>query len=227
MPAQNRSKLRSNERAASSTASITPLSTSGVVGVLNTRVSPTSVATQRSVKVPPTSLPTKKRTGSAVCRRSGAAADEHGGGAVHQHFALGVEEFEQEIDPTAVGSRARRCGVAHGEPEAHALVGPQRFEEADLFDAGRAEIGGIEQHGVDGEPHGDAAGVPAAGDDPAETGRGRVRVVEMEGLRIEIAREGDDLGLRYRPAAAVEDLTRPVILPVAQASTRRRCASAP
>ena len=73
-----------------------------------------------------------------------------------------------------------------------AVAGPRRARPAQ-FAAGAYEPAGERRAAFDHELHGDRRRVPAAGGEAAEHRVFRRRLVEMEGLRIELPGEGLDL----------------------------------
>ena len=84
------------------------------------------------------------------------------------------------------------------------------------------------QHRVGDQPHRDAAGLPAAGDQALEgAGFGRFRI-GMEPLRIPVAGEAQQLVLGQHMRAGLEDLADMELgelhaaSPVCRAQTRRR-----
>ena len=79
-----------------------------------------------------------------------------------------------------------------------------RFSPFHMVDAERALRGRIEQEAVAQHAHEHAAGVPARGGEPAEQAGVAGRLVEMHRLRIEFAREFDDLVGGHHLAAEVE-----------------------
>ena len=97
------------------------------------------------------------------------------------------------------GSARHRPRFEHLEPDVQRVARIHRSQPAQLFDAGRAEARRFEQVGVAHHAHGHRAGVPAARGQASEQrcfGRG---VVDMEGLRVEVARERE-----HRPRASRE-----------------------
>ncbi len=108
----------------------------------------------------------------------------------------------------SVGLRLRRPHFQHVRAQAERVSRSHRMRPFEIRQAWRSERFRTVQEMVHGEPHRDAAGVPAARDESAETtASGRVRI-GMEPLRIVLAREREDRGLVEGRRTRFEDLTR-------------------
>src|SRR5581483_4153796 len=108
-------------------------------------------------------------------------------------LALLVRDRVAHLDRPSVGLSPRRDRLRHLEAHAHLVARPHGPEPAQLVDAWRAEARAPVHEALDGQALDDRRRVPAARDEAAEGRASRRLVVQVEGLRVELAREGDDL----------------------------------
>src|SRR5262249_34344163 len=148
---------------------------------------------------------------SAAC----PTAEEVDARGRHHDLAALVQHFHQRADdaPVRLAAGGRRAG--HGEPRGQRVARPHGLEPAELIDPGRAHARRVLEKAVVEEAHHHAPGHPPARDEPAvDAGLGRL-LVRVEGLRIELAREGDHALLVHGAAAQLENLALLDVLPVA------------
>ena len=120
----------------------------------------------------------------------------------------------------AVGAAARLADVGDSGAGGQHIAGAHRVRPADFVDAGRAHAGAVAQQTVDEKPHEQRNGVPTAGDQPAIDRTRRGRFVDVEGLGVEHAREGDDFIAGDGALSEVEFLSRCEVLQIAHHATR-------
>jgi hypothetical protein len=122
---------------------------------------------------------------------------------MHNLAAL-VGQFVAAGDETEIGTRGRFPLCRHDAATGQRVAGQYRFLPAYIVYARRALRRGVEQEAVAHHAHEHAAGVPARGGEPAENARSARFLVEVHGLRVELAGEVDDLLCRHSLAAQLE-----------------------
>src|SRR6185436_10889889 len=100
------------------------------------------------------------------------------------------------MDQADAGLRFGGPGGCRGAPVADGIAGPHWREPADVVQPGRSEARGAADILIHHQAHRDAAGVPTARYQTLEEGVLRCPGIDVEGLRVELAREGDDFRLR-------------------------------
>src|SRR5712671_8006074 len=133
---------------------------------------------------------------------------------VHDLLVLLVEHLPLVPHQADVRLALQHARLQHGEAHAQRVARAHRQDPADVLHSGRAGAGRIEQVCVAHHPHGEPAGLPAAGDQPAEHGLLRCLLVDVERLRIVLAREADDVLLRQRLSAELARRAGGEVFPV-------------
>src|SRR5262245_17879163 len=127
------------------------------------------------------------------CSFFGLAA-EHAPALHGEHGLAGlVDRLPAVLDQTDTGAGDRSARLEHRARVGDGVARTHRLQPAYVFDAGRAQARGAAEIVLHHQPHADGAGVPAARDQAAEQRVPCFRRVNMEGLRIELAAEVDDL----------------------------------
>src|SRR5438552_3899856 len=159
--------------------------------------------------------PTVSCPGAQTLIRLGAPGEEVDAPGGHDHLAVLVRHFHERADDPAVRLAPRRRRLENGQSAAQGVARAHGLEPFQLVDARRAETDRVFEKPVVEETHEHATRVPAARDEAApDRALGR-RLVRVERLRIELAREGEDGLLRHRAAPELDDLARLDVLPVA------------
>src|SRR5213593_4484164 len=117
-----------------------------------------------------------------------------------------VERRRSHLDHSLIGTRPRRPYLDDLGLDAQLIPGPHRPWPAELVEAGAHDAAGGSEVTLDQQPHGDRAGVPPAGGQPAEDRVARGVLVEMERLRVELRGKGLDSLLVDRQRTGAIDL---------------------
>ena len=104
--------------------------------------------------------------------------------------------------------------VEPGAGVADRLAGKDRLQPFEIFNAGRTQTGRVKHVRVAHHAHHQRNGMPAAGDQAAVHRNPRRRFVDVEWLRIELFRKGDDLVFVDALLANLTHFTDLEILPV-------------
>src|SRR5688572_11007705 len=152
---------------------------------------------------------------AGMSRRSGRRlAAEHSPAFHAEHdLALLVERFPAVPDQPDARSARRGARLEHGAPVGEGIARANRLQPADVVDPRGAEARGAPDVALDHQTHADRAGVPAARDEATEGAARRRLGVGMERLRVELARESDDLRLREAVAPHVGDVADLEVFP--------------
>src|SRR5256885_2077803 len=125
-----------------------------------------------------------------------------------------IDRLVTHADHATVGFARRRPDLEHLAARGDRVAGAYGLEPADLVDAGRAHARHAMDQALDGEPERDADRLPAARDQ-ASVDRGRGSgLVHVEGLRVVLLPEGDDLVAREGVRAELERVARLEILEI-------------
>src|SRR5262245_42008142 len=141
--------------------------------------------------------------GSGRCRTRIAATGELIGAPIGHRLALLGEELHERLADADVRSRSEVALVEHGVAAAYNVTGADRHDPPSFIHARGPQRSNAVEHAIGHQAHHDAAGVPTRGAQaPNQRGLGRL-LVDVQGLGIPGATEGNDLVLEHGPAAAV------------------------
>src|SRR6266850_2627324 len=148
-------------------------------------------------------------------RAPGIAAPEHAV-AFHGHDPLIVlvEYFPAGLDQPHIGPAGGGADFERGALRADGIARTHRLQPFEIVDAGRPQAGRVEHVGIAHHAHHQRNGMPAAGDQAAVYRGLRRCFVDMEWLRIELLRKGDDLVLVDALLADLMHFTDLEIFPV-------------
>src|ERR1019366_2086437 len=158
-------------------------------------------------------------------RRGVTAAEEASAFHREDDFFTLVEYFGSGAHETDGGAAGEHTRSDDGRANAQRVAGKDGVRPRQAFDAGRAEDGRIEQVLVANHAHCHGAGVPATGGKLSEQRSLGGSVVEVKGLRIELACEIEDGLAGDEVVAELARLVDREVFPVEAdgASGRGRC----
>jgi hypothetical protein len=127
-----------------------------------------------------------------------------------------VEHLVPALHEAHAGPAAQRARLQHREAHAQLIARTHRQQPLQLLHARRTEAGRAMQIAVAHHAHRHRSGVPAAGNEAAEHRRPRRRLVEVEGLRIELRGKPHDVVFLHDGRSEFADLPFAKVLPVEQ-----------
>jgi hypothetical protein len=113
-----------------------------------------------------------------------------------------------------VGLRGRGLDLLRHIAQREGVAGAHRLQPAHAIQAGRTHARFLAAHPVQHHAHHHRAGMPAAGDHAAVDRFGRRFLVDVEGLRVELGGEGDDLVFAHGALAEFDFLARHEIVEI-------------